>query len=325
MAAKTIYRNESLIQVDRYQTDEARAEALVEGLRNKWVYLRGENHAGDYPVEILRTARKNSNGSNSVEVVEVFKWKSIEDREYAKGTEQYQAVLEDLAALTTNETSSGIFTESVRGFSPNFPDQGGMELLRGVCSCLLTIDGYVEDYPMSVKNGSVLMHRSPGMDFDGDGHREMHLAILYHGGDIVEASLGPIRVAQNFNVPNDGIVRSRNIGSNDFPATAIWRVGWAIQTELGRIITDPDTPLVFGPAEVKHYPPVGTEFHSTTGPVKLFMESTGKKVGTLTPGQLTAFDIIVTRDDEVYADHLNQPSEGILTLLKERTEALATA
>jgi len=205
----------------------------------------------------------------------------------------------------------------VRGFNHNFPNIGGVELLKGVCSCLLTIDGMVEDYRMSVKNGIVLMHRSPRMDLDGDGRNEMYLKILMHGGEIIQAALGPIRVEQNFNRPNDGIVKSNSTEGDDFPATAIWRVSWKIQTALGPVLTDPDQPLIFGPATVQHYPPVGTHFHSPTGPVALVHEETGQRVGTLTPGELTAFDIVVTKDDEIYADVLNTPPADIFEVMDE--------
>ena len=35
---------------------------------------------------------------------------------------------------------------------------------------------------------------------------------------------------------------------------------------------------------LSHYPPVGTHFHSSTGPVALLKVDTGERVGTLTPG-----------------------------------------
>ena len=131
-----------------------------------------------------------------------------------------------------------------------------------------------------------------------------------------------MRVEQNFQRPNDGIVKSDGTGDNDFPATAIWRVAWRIQTALGPVLTDPDTPLVFGPARVQHYPPVGTHFHSPTGPVKLVHEQTGKQVGTLVPGELTAFDIVISKDDEIYADLLNAAPEEIFTLLENSRHLL---
>jgi hypothetical protein len=89
-------------------------------------------------------------------------------------------------------------------------------------------------------------------------------------------------------------------------------------------MTDPATPLIFGPATVKHYPPVGTHFHSSTGPVALIHVESGKRVGTLVPGELTAFDIVVTKDDEVFAEYPNRPGD-ILAVLAEHVEALATA
>jgi hypothetical protein len=328
-----IYRNESLIQMERYETDPQHADELITAVRGKWAMLRDKGHAGDYPVEILRSGGRVSmeastnghaeeNGQTNgkgvitprVEVVELFRWRSIQDRIAAESDPEYVRVQARIAALVPG-VSKDTYTEAVRGFNTNFPGIGGVELLKGVCSCLLSIDGMVENYPMSVKNGIVLMHRSPRMDLDGDGRNEMYLKILMHGGETIQAALGPIRVEQNFSRPNDGIVKSNGTGDRDFPATAIWRVSWRIQTALGPVLTDPDQPLIFGPAAVDHYPPVGTHFHSATGPVKLVHEESGRRVGTLIPGELTAFDIVVTKDDEIFADMLNTPPPDLFPIL----------
>jgi len=309
-----VYRNESLIQMETYETVPAAVDDLVDAVRAKWSVLREHGFAGDYPVEVLRGSR---NGSDTVKVVEVFRWRSVQDRISAQTNANYLAMAARVSAISVGEAPKETFTEAVRGFNHNFPAVGGVELLKGVCSCLLTIDGMVENYRMSVKNGIVLMHRSPRMDLDGDGRNEMYLKILMHGGEIIQAALGPIRVEQNFNRPNDGIVKADNPDGSDFPGTAIWRVSWRIQTALGPILTDPDQPLIFGPARVNHYPPVGTHFHSPTGPVALIHEESGARVGTLVPGELTAFDIVVTKDDEIFADVLNTPPADIFEVMDE--------
>jgi hypothetical protein len=313
-----MYRNESLVQLETYETDPAQADELVSNVRAKWAMLREKGYAGDYPVEVLRSGRGNGNGSATVRVVEVFRWRSAQDRIDAQSNQDYQRLMARISSLSVKEGSKETFTQAVRGFNRNFPGVGGVELLKGVCSCLLTVDGMVENYPMSVKNGIVLMHRSPRMDLDGDGRNEMYLKILMHGGEIIQAALGPVRVEQNFARPNDGIVKSNSPDSDDFPGTAIWRVSWRIQTPLGPVLTDPDVPLIFGPATVNHYPPVGTHFHSPTGPVALIHEETGSRVGTLVPGELTAFDIVVTKDDEIFADVLNTPPGDIFEILEEQ-------
>ena len=320
-----LYRNESLIQMETYGTDSSGADPLITQIRKKWALLREKGYAGDYPIEILRSGVSGGNGSNgshenggpAIKIVEVFKWRSAQDRINAQRDTDYQEVEGTIAAMTAATVEKETYTQAVRGFNTNFPGVGGVELLKGVCSCLLTIDGMVENYPMSVKNGIVLMHRSPRMDLDGDGRNEMYLKILMHGGELVQSALGPIRVEQNFSRPNDGIVKSNGTDGSDFPGTAIWRVSWRIHTALGPVLTDPDQPLIFGPATVNHYPPVGTHFHSATGPVKLVLESTGQRVGTLTPGELTAFDIVVTKDDEIFADILNTPPPDIFKILDE--------
>lgn len=309
-----IYRNESLVQMETYEAEAEAVDELVASVRKKWSLLREHGYAGDYPIELLRG---KPNGGPAVKVVEVFRWRSAQDRVNAERDADYLALTERISGLTISEATKESYTQAVRGFNQNFPNVGGVELLKGVCSCLLTVDGVVTDYPMSVKNGIVLMHRSPRMDLDGDGRNEMYLKILMHGGEIMQAALGPIRVEQNFNRPNDGIVKSNTPDGSDFPGTAIWRVSWRIHTPLGTVLTDPEQPLIFGPATVEHYPPVGTHFHSPTGPVALIHEETGARVGTLTPGELTAFDIVVTKDDDIYADVLNTPPTDIFEVLDE--------
>lgn len=312
------YRNESLIQMETYHTDPARADLLVNAVRAKWATLREQRYAGDYPVELLRSAE----GNGTIKIVEIFKWNSGQAKVDAQRSSTYEQMCQEIAGLTLDAPGHGAFTQVVRGFNKNFPPIGGVELLKGVCSCLLSVDGIVQDYQMSVKNGIVLMHRSPRADIDGDGRNEMYLKILMHGGEQVQAALGPVRVEQNFQRPNDGIVKSDGVGDADFPATAIWRVSWRIQTALGPVLTDPDTPLIFGPARVQHYPPVGTHFHSPTGPVKLIHEQSGKQVGTLVPGELTAFDIVISKDDEIYADILNAAPDAIFQTLEAHRHLL---
>jgi len=309
-----LYRNESLVQLETYETDVDKAEELITAIREKWALMREKGYAGDYPVEILR------NGLDKPRVVELFRWTSRQLRDEAREDPEVSALSSKITTLNRLPTPAETFSEVVRGFNRTFPRTGGVELLKGVCSCLLTIPGMVNNYEMSVKNGIVLMHRSPRLDLDNDGGPEMYLKILMHGGETVQGALGPIRVEQNFAKPNDGIVKSNVDGKFDFPATAIWRVSWRIRTSLGSIVTDPDQPLIFGPSTVNHYPPVGTHFYSNTGPVKLVMEGSGKQVGTLTPRELTAFDIVVTKDDEIFADHLNAAPADIFEILKDQLE-----
>jgi hypothetical protein len=319
MALKSIYRNDGLAQIDRHLTTPERADDLVAAVRDKWVFLRNHGYAGDYPIEIMRSPKPETNGQAKVEVVELFRWRSDLHRADAEADPAYRRVSDHISSLTVETTDRKRYTQAVRGFSESFPEIGGVELLRGVCSCLLTVDEQVEEFPLSVKNGVVLMHRSPGMDFDGDGKREMLLKILMHGGELEIKDFGPIRVEQNFDRPNDGIVKSHGTGS-DFPATAIWRVHWRIQTRFGPLVTDPDKALIFGPSVALHYPPVGTEFFASSGPVDLIHEASGNVIGKLEPKRLTAFDIVVTRDDETYADILNTPPDDLLPILNAKID-----
>jgi hypothetical protein len=315
-----IYRNDSLIEVGTYTTDVSSADDLVAAVRQKWALLRELDLAGDYPVDVLV-----NRDDGAVKVVELFRWRSLHHRAEAEADPRCREAQERITALAPGDATHERFTEAVRGFSTNFPSIGGTELLKGVCSCRLTVDGAFEDFPLSVKNGIVLMHRSPGMDFDGDGRNEMYLHIYMHGGELEIKDFGPVRVSQNFDVQNNGVVKSDGIDGRDFPGTAIWRVGWKILTPVGEVLTDPETPLVFGPARVTHYPPVGTHFHSSTGPVALIHRESGSQIGTLTPGELTAFDIVVTKDDEVYADYPNRPGDILDVLAKHADSELAAA
>jgi len=311
-----IYRNESLIELGTYRSSAQDADEVVASMREKWAVLREMELAGDYPVDILINRE-----DDSVKIVELFRWRSSHHRAEAEVDARCQMLQAKIDALATRESDRDPYTEVIRGFNTNFPPIGGTELLKGVCSCMLTIDGVVEDFPLSVKNGVVLMHRSPGTDFDNDGLNEMYLDIFMHGGEIEINGFGPVRVSQNFTRPNNGIVKSKGENGHDFPGTAIWRVAWKIMTPLGEVVTDPDVPLIFGPATVSHYPPVGTHFHSTTGPVALIHVASGKAIGTLTPGELTAFDIVVSKDDEVFADYPNRPGDILEVLAKHMAEA----
>jgi hypothetical protein len=317
MTLKSIYRNDGLAEIGRWVTSGSQAEEVIDAVRRKWVYLRNAGYAGDYPIELMRTPKNGDAATGEVEVVELFRWRSELAREQAEGDAGYRDFMSNLAGLTTGAAPEAHrYTQSIRGFSNMFPSIGGMELLRGVCACLLTVDGFVEKYKLSVKNGVVLMHRSPGQKIGDDTERSMLLKIMYHGGAIDSVGgLGPVRVEQNFDLPNDGIVRSHGTGT-DFPATAVWRVHWRIQTGIGPLITDPAKALVFGPSIASHYPPVGTEFFSSTGPVDLIHEESGNRVGTLEPRRLTAFDIVVTRDDEVFDPVLNTAPDDLLPVLK---------
>jgi hypothetical protein len=318
MSLKSIYRNEDLAELGRYVVKAPQAEAVVDAVRRKWVYLRNAGYAGDYPIEVMRTPFNGEGANDEVEVLELFRWRSDTAREQAEQDADYRRFQASLTELSGGAPQAQRFTQAIRGFSNAFPSIGGMELLRGVCACLLTVDGYLEKYKLSVKNGIVLMHRSPGQKIGDDSERSMLLKIMYHGGVIANVGgLGAVRVEQNFDLPNDGIVRSNGTGT-DFPATAVWRVHWRIQTGIGALITDPEQALVFGPATATHYPPVGTEFFSTTGPVALIHEASGNRVGTLEPRRLTAFDIVVTRDDEVFDPVLNTAPDDLLPVLKNK-------
>lgn len=305
--AVEIYRNENLMQINIYQSSKREVDALVTLLRNKWAYLREKGWAGDYPVVLMR-------GDDTAS--EVFRWQSESARIEAERDSEFWNLEKCIAALSRGGVSKHTNTEALRGFHSNFPETGGVELLRGVCSCVLDIDGVIEGFLLEAINGIVLMHRSPRADFDDDGKFEMYLKILYHGAKQPIAGLGDIRIEQNFSVPNDGILKSHGEGSDDFPATAIWRVAWKFYTSRGVLVSDPGKLLVFGPGKVTHYPPIGSVFHSPTGPVDLLHEESGKKVGTLTPKELTAFDLIVTRDDEEPDPILNKPPPEIFELFE---------
>jgi hypothetical protein len=204
-----------------------------------------------------------------------------------------------------------------------------------------------DEIELDGQNGFVIMHRGPRL-IQGNS-RIMPVNILAHGADSPAASIaamrgaiqpdalrasqprdaatvasrlltsgtrsGAIRVEQNTELPQFGIIRALG-PDNDFPATAMWVVHWRIHTPLGTVITDPKVPLVFGPTTVQHYPPVGTEFKSATGPVDIYHQDTNMVVGKLTPGQLTAFDVVVTMDDEI-PSAMDVPTEYYINMFNK--------
>jgi len=102
-----LYRNESLIQMETYETDLARADALVHQIRSKWALLRDRGLAGDYPVEILRSGGINGgnggaggggNGGSRVKVVEIYRWRSQQARVDARKNPEYQELARGIDA-----------------------------------------------------------------------------------------------------------------------------------------------------------------------------------------------------------------------------------
>jgi hypothetical protein len=58
--------------METYQTDPPRADELINAVRTKWALLREQRYAGDYPVEVLRSA----DGNGAIKIIEIFKWNS---------------------------------------------------------------------------------------------------------------------------------------------------------------------------------------------------------------------------------------------------------
>jgi hypothetical protein len=306
--AVNVFRHDNLAQLDVYESRTDNVNDLINLLRERWAYLRELGLAADRPIAVMKADRT---------AAEIFRWSSEISKKRALALDKYRRFSERIAELQAREVVVRTGTEAVRGFSTQFPITGGVEFLQGVCSCRVDVDGIGKDFVIRAIDGVVLMHRSPKADLDQDGKTEMYLNIMYHACALEFANLGPSRIEQNFDVPNDGIVKSLGEGDRDFPGTAIWRVAWKFKTPMGVLVTDPSKPLVFGPGRVTHYPPVGTEFRSPTGPVALLHQESGKRVGTLTPEELTAFDILATRDDEVNDPVLNTPPKEVFELLRE--------
>jgi len=313
--------------VDAYTVtprDGIQASDVISIVREHWVALRANGFAAASPVLVLL--------GDSGSIRYVFKWTCPESRERARSHRDVQDLQKKLVSCAHLARDVGL-REVYQGFDcRKFPAIGGIELLKGKCASMVRIAGTEKDIEVNVANGFVLMHRSPGRDVDNDGNREMYVEILRHGGDSTEDQLKSfekiegardlkvLRVGQNKDLPQYGLIRA-NQKDRDFPATAMWVVHWKIWTNKGTVITDPNTPLIFGPTTVQHYPPVGTEFHSMTGPVDLIHEETGMVVGKLTPKELTAFDIVVTKDDEVESIVLNTVPREVVNHFNRVTRA----
>src|SRR5262245_20900633 len=95
------YRNESLIQMETYHPDPARADMLIEAIRAKWALLREEKYAGDYPVEVLRSADTNG---DATKIVEIFRWYSGQAKLEVQASERYQALCQQISGLTKGDT-----------------------------------------------------------------------------------------------------------------------------------------------------------------------------------------------------------------------------
>lgn len=310
-----VYRDGSLVELGTYYADKNTSAALVQALREKWALLRERNHAADSPVEILVAA---NGAGDRVKVVELFRWRSLHDRAEAAANVRCRKLQSWIDALAPSDPVRESFTRTVPGVDRNFLPNGATELLKGAWSCTLRLDGEPVDRSLRVGDGILLLHRSRGADVDGDDLSEMHLEILMHAGEADVGGFGRVRVSQNVDVVGDGIVKS-NGEERDFPGTAIWRLGWKLQTPLGELVTDPQTPLVFGPSIVAHHPPVGVHFKSATGPVPLLDTRSRRQVGTLSPGELTAMELVATKDDEAEAEYRNRAGD-ILELLDRSTK-----
>ncbi|HEX7167932.1 MAG TPA: hypothetical protein VF230_13225 [Acidimicrobiales bacterium] len=285
------------------------ASELIAAVRDYWVILRDFGLADANPVKILADA------TDVGCVAWVFRWKSPEARVRAASEEECVAAAQRIAGASESVARLPFAHEVYQGFEyRRFPQRGGVELLRGKCTCTVKLDMLDAEFELDGQNGFVIMHRGPG--YEQGGIRIMPVTIYQHGADSpnplehvaelrdapVEMRTAPLRVEQNTDLPQFGIIRALQPGA-DFPAVAMWVVHWRVQTPIGTLVTDPAQPLVFGPTVVQHYPPVGTEFFSAVGPVAVYREPDGERVGTLTPGQLTAFDIVVTMDDEIPSLH----------------------
>jgi hypothetical protein len=315
--SRDVYRDGSLVELGTYYASGETSAALVQALKEKWALLRERNHAADSPVEILVAA---NGGGDHVKVVELFRWRSQDDRAEAAVDGRCRKLQSWIEALAPYEPVRERFTRAVPGVDRNFLPNGATELLKAAWSCTLRLDSEPEDRSLRVGDGVLLLHRSHGADLDGDGLNEMYFEILMHAGEADVDGFGRFRVSQNVDVPGDGIVKS-NGEERDFPGTAIWRAGWKLQTPLGELVTDPQAPLVFGPSIVAHHPPVGVHFESAAGAVALLDTSSRRQVGTLSPGELTVAELVVTKDDEVRAEYRDRAG-GVLEVL-DRSRKLA--
>lgn len=308
---KALRSKDALVETHVLQSAENIQEFLAL-VREYWTLLRDRGLADANPVKIFATA------DDSNTVVFIFRWKSAESRTLARMDAEVDRIWAGIRASSTAREWLPMMNEVYQGFEyKRFPTRGGIELLRGKCTCMVKLDALPEPFELDGQNGFVIMHRGPRMS-QGDSSL-MPVNILAHGADSPVANVmgdrvaSPIRVEQNTELPQFGIIRSLRSplagpGEPDFPATAMWVVHWRIHTPMGTVITDPKVPLVFGPTTVQHYPPVGTEFKSATGPVDIMDAGTGEVVGKLTPGELTAFDIVVTIDDEI-PSVMDRPTE----------------
>lgn len=301
---------DGLIEVELFQAKpDHTIQEVLDAVRNHWSHLRRKDLAAGAPIQIY------TDSAGEGQVSYTYKWRDSSSRTRAISDPEVRAKREAIRLVARRLAVLGGNNEAYQGFDhERFPSRGAVELLRGKCTCWLEVKGLEGKIELDGQNGFVIMHRGPALDLSEEGKsaRIMPVNIISHGADSPmfmpaqvrelmkdepEAALR-IRVEQNTELPQYGIIRALT-SESDFPAKAMWVVHWRIHTPVGTIITDPKVPLIFGPTIVNHYPPVGTEFHSSTGPVDVYNVETNEVVGKLQPGQLTAFDIVTTMDDEV--------------------------
>ena len=247
------YRNESLIQMETYHTDPPRADDLINAVRAKWAVLREQRFAGDYPVELLRSA----DGNGAIKIVEIFKWNSGQAKADVLRSRDYEQCARTSPASPPTPRPWG-----VHGRGPWVQHE------------------LPADWRRRAAEGRVLVPALGGRDRQGlpDEREERDRA------DASQPARRSGRRRPQRDVPQDPDARRRDStrprsarcassrtssarttasSSRTEPATTISRrrrsgaCRGSIQTALGPVLTDPDTPLVFGPARVQHYPPVG--------------------------------------------------------------------
>src|ERR1700676_4044319 len=150
---------------------------LIAAVRDHWKTLRARKLAAATPVQVLASSHREP-----ATVTYTFKWQSAESRIAAQQDPDVAACMLRIENLATEVTRLPELNEAHQGFDwQKFPDRGGLELLKGVCNCVVRIDGIDVDVPLNAINGFVLMHRAPGRDVDADGSREMYVSIIDHG------------------------------------------------------------------------------------------------------------------------------------------------
>src|SRR6476620_8791244 len=138
---------------------DGRTDELLSLVREHWSMIRAKNLAAATPILILL----DDTHPEKPAIQYSFRWRERASRDKAKADPEVSRLFKRIQSKSETVFSSTASNQAFQGFDyAKFPDTGGVELLGGRCDSEIKLDGVSEPVRISVANGFVLMHRSPG-------------------------------------------------------------------------------------------------------------------------------------------------------------------